>query len=207
MSGLLNKGFIRLISILAITLLLSSCGEDKLTPIPPNGTILAFGDSLTVGVGTHPKNSYPSILAELTGRQVISAGISGEETTGGLARLSDVLEHTRPNLMILLLGGNDILHNRRANGIKENLAAMIEVAQRSGVDVVLIGVPAKSLFSDTASLYRELAEQYQLVFEDELIADLLRDRRYKSDAIHFNEKGYRLMAESIHALLVDHGAL
>lgn len=68
-------------------------------------------------------------------------------------------------------------------------------------------MPAKSLFSDTARLYRELAEQYQLVFEDELIAGLLRDRRYKSDSIHFNEKGYRLMAESIYDLLVDHGAL
>jgi acyl-CoA thioesterase I len=195
------------IAMVFVVVLLQSCGEQELTPIPANGTILAFGDSLTVGVGVDRQNSYPSVLAELTGRQVTSAGVSGEETTGGLARLPNVLEQARPSLIILLEGGNDILRNRSAGRIKQNLAAMIEVAQRSGVEVLLIGVPAKNLFSDTASLYRELADQYQLVFEDELIADLLRDRSYKSDSIHFNEKGYRLMAESIHELLVDHGAL
>jgi len=195
------------IAIVFIVVLLQGCGDQKLAPIPANGIILAFGDSLTVGVGVDRQNSYPSILSKLSGRQVISAGVSAEETTGGLVRLAGVIEEIQPELMILLEGGNDILRNKSAESVKQNLAAMIEVAQRSGVEVVLIGVPAKSLFSDTAPLYRELAEQYQLVFEDELIADLLRDRSYKSDSIHFNEKGYRLMAESIHELLVDHGAL
>jgi len=190
-----------------VLLLLQSCGEQKLSHVPVGGMILAFGDSLTVGVGVAQQNSYPSILAELSGRQVIGAGVSGEETAEGLVRLSGVIEETRPDLIILLEGGNDILRNRSVDEIRQNLAAMIDLIQHAGVEVVLIGVPGKNLFSDTAFLYHELADQYSLVLEDELVADLLRERRYKSDAIHFNEKGYRLMAQSIYELLVDNGAL
>jgi lysophospholipase L1-like esterase len=68
-------------------------------------------------------------------------------------------------------------------------------------------VPPKRIFSDVAAFYRDLARHYQLVFEDSLIASLLRRSDYKSDAIHFNEKGYRVMAEVIHELLVENGAL
>jgi len=75
------------------------------------------------------------------------------------------------------------------------------------VQVVLIGVPEKKLFSDVVPLYEELAEQYNLVFADDLLSGLLRDNEYKSDAVHLNQQGYRVMAESILQLLVKHGAL
>jgi len=202
-----NSCYVIRIVIVFIVVLLQGCGEKKLSPIPASGTILAFGDSLTVGYGVAQQNSYPSVLSELSGRRVINAGVSGEVTAEGLLRLPETLEQTQPDLLILLEGGNDILRNKGQAAAKKNLASMIEVAQSLGVEVVLIGVPVKSLFSDTAPFYRELAEQYQLVFEDELIADLMRNRSYKSDAIHFNQQGYRLMAESIYELLTDNGAL
>lgn len=107
----------------------------------------------------------------------------------------------------LLEGGNDILRNKSAQNIKQNLAAMIELAQSNGVQVGLIGVPEKKLFSKVAPLYEELAEQYNVAFADDLLADLLRENKYKSDAIHLNSQGYRVMAESIYQLLVKHGAL
>jgi len=193
---------------LAIALvLLQGCGQPRLTPVPGDGVILAFGDSLTLGVGSQPENSYPMVLAELSGREVVNAGISGEVTAGGLARLERTLEATDPALLVLLEGGNDILRNESPANIKRNLAAMIEMAEDRGVEVVLIGVPEKNLFSKSAPLYAELAEQYGLVFEGELIARLLRTGRYKSDAVHFNERGYRAMAEEIFELLTHNGAL
>jgi hypothetical protein len=60
--------------------------------------------------------------------------------------------------------------------------------------------------ANAASFYADLAEKYQPVFEDSLIASLLRKREYKSDAIHFNEQGYRVVAEAIHELLMENGA-
>ncbi|WP_250657839.1 GDSL-type esterase/lipase family protein [Alkalimarinus coralli] len=186
---------------------LAGCGSSKLEPIPKNGTILAFGDSLTVGVGTTEANSYPSVLAELTGLTVINSGVSGETTDNGLIRLREVLDNTNPDLLILLEGGNDILRNRNMSETKANLAAMIELAQSRDIPVVLIGVPQKALFSNSAPLYGELADECQLVFDDSLIAELQRSPSMKSDHVHFNEEGYRKMASDIFELLEDNGAL
>ncbi len=195
-------------SLLVCLLFLQACSDSiSLIPIPRDGVILAFGDSLTVGVGTSDTYSYPTVLAELTARKVVGAGVSGEETTQGLARLPKVIDEVNPNLLILLEGGNDILRNKSMRNTKQNLAAMIELAQTRKVQVVLIGVPEKKIFSDVAPLYKELAEQYGLVFADDLLSGLLRDNEYKFDAVHLNQQGYRVMAESIHQLLVEHGAL
>ena len=84
---------------------------------------------------------------------------------------------------------------------------MIELAQGAGVAVVLIGVPDKMLFSDSAAFYQELAESRDLVFLDGELAALLRNSRYKSDPIHLNAQGYALLAEAIYEALQDHGAL
>lgn len=186
---------------------IAGCGEKRLPAVPEQGIILAFGDSLTAGVGVNKPQSYPSVLGELSRRQVVNAGVSGETTAAGLARLAGVLAETRPDLLVLLEGGNDILRNQNPAATKQNLAAMIKLAQNQGVPVVLIGVPEKRLFSDSAGFYRELAEEYELVFDGELLAGLLRKPAYKSDAVHLNEAGYRVMAEAIHQLLIDNGAL
>lgn len=197
-----------LYSLIVCLLFLQACSDSiSLTPIPQDGVILAFGDSLTVGVGTSDAYSYPTVLAQLSGRKVVGAGVSGEETTQGIIRLPAVMDKTDPNLLILLQGGNDILRNKNLHNTKKNLAAMIELAQARGVQVVLIGVPEKKIFSDVAPLYEELAEQYGLVFADDLLSGLLRDNEYKSDAVHLNQQGYQVLAESIHQMLVKHGAL
>lgn len=193
--------------VLIIVLFFTACDRIELNPIPADGIILAFGDSLTVGVGTKKSKSYPSVLAELSGRKVINAGVSGETTTKGLERLRHILANTNVSLLILLEGGNDILRNQNLKETKNNLAHMIEIAQSYGIDVVLVGVPENKLFSDVAPFYEELAQEYTLVYEADVISDLLWQPKYKSDAIHFNTEGYRQLALSLHALLVKHGAL
>lgn len=199
---------ISLCCVIACLVFLQACSDSiSLTPIPKDGVILAFGDSLTVGVGTSGAYSYPAVLSQLSGRNVIGAGVSGEETAQGLIRLPKVMDEVNPGLLILLEGGNDILRNKSLNNTKQNLAAMIELAHARDVQVVLIGVPEKKIFSSVAPLYEELAEQYGLVFADDLLSGLLRDNEYKSDAVHLNKQGYQVMAESIHQLLVKHGAI
>lgn len=169
--------------------------------------ILAFGDSLTEGVGVSEQESYPAVLSTLSGVRVINAGISGETTAAGLARLPAILERTRPDLMILLEGGNDILRNHDLKTTREHLAEMIEIARARDIDVLLVGVPEKKLFPDTAPLYIELAERYDLAFEDDVVASLLRDPDMKSDSVHFNEAGYQVLAERLYKRLKNEGAL
>ena len=195
------------IRCLILILLLSSCSDNKLQPLPSDGIILAFGDSLTFGVGVKPEFSYPSQLAQLTGLQVINAGVSGEVTENGLIRLEKKLNTLQPDLIILLEGGNDILRNKPFDKIKSNLSKMITLAKKDDIPIILIGVPKKNLFSDSASFYSELAEQHQIVYDGEIIGDLIRTPSMKSDSVHFNQKGYRKLAENIYQLLVDKGGL
>lgn len=198
---------IKVILLICLGFLLSACSEPKLAPLFNGDTILTFGDSLTRGVGVSPENSYPTVLGRLSGLPVINAGVSGETTGEGLKRLPDVLDETQPDLMILLEGGNDILRNQDRAATRRHLAAMIELARARQIDVVLVGVPEKKLFSDTADLYPALAERYDLVFADDIVATLLRDPQLKSDAVHFNAEGYRRLAAHLHDLLRDNGAL
>jgi len=204
----INKSLSVFVAALACCLILYACSDSPvLKPILEDEIILAFGDSLTVGVGTSEAYNYPSVLEEISNRKVVAAGVSGEETAQGLKRLPHVLDEFQPGSVILLEGGNDILRNRSMHNIKQNLAAMIEQIKSRNIDVVLIGVPEKKLFSDVAPLYQQLADEYGLVLADEVLSDLLRDNEYKSDAVHLNQQGYRKLAESIHKILVKYGAL
>ncbi|MGE6168486.1 GDSL-type esterase/lipase family protein [Aeromonas media] len=190
-----------------ICLLLAACGEPGFRPLAAGETILAFGDSLTEGRGVNPAQSYPSVLASLSGHPVINGGVSGELSRAGRARLPGLLAEHRPALVILLEGGNDILRGSGEGALKANLAAMIEAVQGSGAQVLLVAVPRKSLFADGAPLYGELAEQYGLVLDNDSLGELLRTPGLKSDAVHLNAQGYGALAERLHRLLQARGAL
>lgn len=186
---------------------LVSCGESKLEKLEPSKTILAFGDSLTAGIGASENDAYPQQLEKLIGFKVVNAGISGETTEEGFARLSSVLDKYNPQLVILLEGGNDILRNYDLIQTKQNLAKMIEEIQSRNIQIVFLGVPEKNIFSDSAPLYQELAEQYNLVFDGEIISSLIKNKSYKSDSVHFNALGYQKLAERIQKTLENNGAL
>lgn len=195
-------------AFIILLLTISGCSDQtELKYIPPEGVILAFGDSLTQGVGSSAGGDYPAQLQQLIGRTVINAGISGELSAEGLQRLPALLRQHQPNLLILLEGGNDILRNLDQAKLKRNLAQMISLAQQQHIEVVLVAVPEKKLFSDSAPLYRELAEEYALVWESEIIANLLRSPQYKSDAVHFNNQGYQALSQRLASLLKEHNAL
>ena len=199
----------RLLAILALTLSLAGCGS-KTPPLPSVGAgdvILAFGDSLTYGTGAAAQESYPQVLAQMIGREVVGAGVPGETTIGGLARLPDLLEELRPKIMLLCLGGNDMLRKVDPAVTERNLRAMIDMAKQRGVAVVLIGVPRPGLFSGNAPYYETLAGEYNLPIEDGVLKDVLYDNEFKSDPIHPNAKGYKKMAEAIAELLRGAGAL
>lgn len=202
-----KEGLVRRCVTGLLCLLLAACGEPGFRPLAAGETILAFGDSLTEGRGVSPAQSYPSVLASLSGHPVINGGVSGELSQAGRARLPALLAEHRPALVILLEGGNDMLRGSGEVALKANLAAMIEAAQGSGAQVLLVGVPRKSLFADGAPLYEELADQYGLVLDNDSIGELLRDPALKSDAVHFNAEGYRTLAQRLHRLLQERGAL
>lgn len=194
--------------LLGCALSMVGCGGNpELKVLPEDATVLAFGDSLTAGLGASTTDAYPAVLQSLSGREVINAGVSGELTIEGLRRLPALLLEHDPDLMILLEGGNDILQNRSLDETKANLSAMITLAKDRGTDVVLVGVPKRSLLASTAGFYTELAKEHHVPLEKKIIGSLLKKPAMKSDSVHFNAAGYRALAEAIHQILQDSGAL
>jgi lysophospholipase L1-like esterase len=166
-------------------------------PLPQEAVILAFGDSLTYGTGAPAGESYPDVLAELLTRQVVNAGIPGEVSSAGLARLPGLLTKHRPTLVIICHGGNDFLRRGDPQLVESNLRAMITLSQSTGASVLLIGVPDFNLMLSTHPLYERLNESLTVAYDGEIIEKLLSDRSLKSDRIHPNAIGYRLLAETI----------
>jgi len=200
----------KLAKLLLATLfvLLVACGDNpQLNPLGSDAKILAFGDSLTYGTGVNKQESYPSVLAQLLEREVINAGIPGEVSVDGLERLVDVLAETNPDLVILCHGGNDLIRKKSGKQLKDNLDKMVTLIEESGAQVVLIAVPNFNLLLSVPELYIEVAEQHNIPIEEDIIRQLERDPKMKSDAIHPNAIGYRQMAEHVYSLLQQAGAV
>jgi acyl-CoA thioesterase-1 len=197
--------------LLALPLLvLTSCYKSSasLNKLPDQGVILAFGDSLTYGTGASARHDYPSLLARRTPHKVVNAGRPGEVSRDGLKRLPALLDRHRPDLMILIHGGNDMLRQIPAEQTAENLKQMITLAQNRRIDVVMLGVPAPNIFwLSSAGFYRDLAETMEVPVDLDTLPEVLADHTLKSDLVHPNDRGYERITDQIHDLLVDSGAL
>lgn len=172
-----------------------------------DGLILAFGDSLTFGTGADPSESYPAVLAGLSGRTVIRSGVPGELSEDGLARLDDVLDEHSPALVLLCHGGNDLLRKRPRAAAEANLREMIARIRASGAEVVLLGVPRPALLLSPAEFYDRIAEEMAVPYLRDSLSDILSDAALKADAAHPNAAGYDRLARDLHALLTETGAL
>jgi acyl-CoA thioesterase-1 len=168
--------------------------------------IVAFGDSLTAGPGVAPSLNYPSQLqAALDARglryRVVNAGISGDTTADGRARLDGVLAR-QPRLVILELGANDGLRSQSLEVVRDNLSAMIERLQANGIQVVLAGmmVPWRSQqYSERfGRIYPELASRYGVPLIPFFLEDvaLVRDLN-QPDGLHPNAEGYSYVARNV----------
>ena len=200
--------FQRSLFIFFALFLLVACERTATLPkLGAHDVILAFGDSLTFGTGASPETAYPAQLAGRIGRPIINAGVPGETTTDALERLPQVLNQYRPKLVLLCLGGNDMLRQQAAPSIEHNLRALIKTIQDSNAAVVLIGVPEPKLFGGAPAFYADIADELKLPYEGEVFNEVLRNPSLKSDPIHANAQGYQLVAQRLAALLKSSGAL
>ena len=198
---------IRILFILGLLGLCSCSRAPSLPPLSPDAVVLAFGDSITFGTGALPGESYPAVLEGLIGRHVVNAGVPGETTAEGRLRLVSLLDEQSPALLLLCLGGNDFLQHRDVSQTDENLRAMVGLARERGVPVVLIAVPRFGFGLQVPKLYGKIAEDSGIPLEQEALQKILSAASLKSDPIHPNAAGYRILAESVARLLGAAGAL
>jgi lysophospholipase L1-like esterase len=204
----LRTGSLLLAATLCLWLGACDRGHPPLPPLGSDDVVLAFGDSITYGVGAPSESeTYPEVLAGLIGRSVVRDGVPGEVTAQGLERLPASLDEHRPKLLLLCLGGNDMLRDLDPAATEANLREMVKLARSRGVAVVLIAVPRPRLIGGAAELYRRVADELDVPLEDEVLVDVLRDNQYKSDMIHPNTLGYRKLAQALADLLHSAGAI
>ncbi len=193
--------------IITIILLFSFTKKDiTIQPLAPQATILAFGDSLTFGYNVKQEKNYPTLLSHLSGYKVVNAGIPAETSADGLKRLPKLLEDNSIKLIILFFGGNDIIQNVSMKNLKTNLKTMIGMAKEKKIDVLLISVPNLNLFGlSPLELYEDIANEEHIPLLRGMLAEILENPSLKSDQIHPNALGYKIMGEKIYEKLKEEG--
>lgn len=205
--------------VFCIVFAVTACDRDyKHTPLPTTSNVVILGDSLTYGTGASSGEDYASILASNTGWNVINAGVPGNTSYDGLARLPQILEAhesggQKIDLLIVELGGNDFLKHVPESETVNNLKSILSQAKSKRINTALIAIPkfspvgaAFGALSDHP-LYEELAEETDTPLIQDLFSDVLAKNSLKADPIHPNAEGYRLVASQLQSALMDLGFL
>ena len=185
--------------------LLGACGkkQPKGQAVPSGATVLALGDSITFGTGAAPEASYPAALARLTGWNVVNAGIPGNVTAQALERLPDLLKEHAPPLVLLSIGGNDLLRRLPEDQARANIKSICVQVLATGAQLLLIAVPAPSVAGAVVGslsdhpMYGELAAELKLPLHAKGWSQVLGDKTLRADAIHANAQGYERFARGL----------
>lgn len=202
----------RLLVALAVAPL-AACGRKtpRYPAIAAGSTVLALGDSLTYGTGAAAAAAYPARLAELTGWNVVNAGVPGNTSAQARERLPQLLAAHAPRLVLLSIGGNDLLRQVPEEQTRTHIAAMLGDVAATGAQAVLIAVPRPAVMAallgslDDHPLYEALATEHRVPLFASGWAKVLSDPRLKADRIHANAEGYERFARELHAFLRDSG--
>ena len=180
-----------------------------------SGPIVVLGDSLSSGYGLgRDEHSWVAMLqqrlrGEGYGYEVVNASISGDTTSGGLARLPALLEAHSPSIVIVELGGNDGLRGQPVASLRGNLLQMIELVLASGATPVLAGMQIPPNYGpayagEFSRTYPELAEQFDIPLVGFLLEDVaLNSSLMQSDGIHPNAGGNAVMLDNVWPVLAD----
>ena len=179
----------------------AACGAgkfDHIRNLRSNGeAVICFGDSLTEGVGAEADEDYPSVLSSQLGVVVTNAGQRGDTTAQALERLSDVVLSKNPRLVIVLLGGNDFLRQLPLQETRKNLEEIVRRIQGQGSMVAIAGMKLGLFTDEYSSIFEETARQSGALYIPQVMKGILSDSSLRSDPIHPNGAGYRLIADRV----------
>jgi acyl-CoA thioesterase I len=164
--------------------------------------IVAFGDSLTQGMGTSQNQSYPAMLSEMVGKEICNLGISGNTTDDAKGRLSQVIS-LKPKVVFVALGANDLLKGVNESDTKSNLNDMLEKLTKEGIMVVLLGFEGLTTFEKHAKVIATLpalqGNQEGIIYVPNAFKGVLDDvKMLSADNMHPNPDGYKKVAQNIY---------
>lgn len=174
--------------------------------------ILVFGDSLSAAYGIREEQGWVTLLQERLAREnlphrVVNASVSGETSSGGLARLPAALEAHQPDLVILELGGNDGLRGLPIRTLQDNLQTMITLSKQAGARVLLVGIQIPPNYGPRytepfARIYPTLAERESLPLVPFLIDGIAQQPELmQNDGIHPTAEAQSMVLDNVWPLL------
>lgn len=205
--------------LLLFFLSLGACAQtspgDRLSIASTPTPVVVFGDSLSAGFRVDSQQKWSVLLEQrLKSENVIrpnqtvgNFSVSGETTAGGLARLEDVLDDTKPVVLVLQLGANDALRRQSMTAMQNNLEKMIALAQARNITVILVGVEPPILFSFVGTsrftdVYTHLAKRHNIILVPDLF-DGLSSANMQEDRLHPNASGQPLMMEEVYPAVIQ----
>ena len=181
--------------------------QAKATAAPSGPLVVFLGDSLTAGYGLEEAQAFPAQVASQlaaagTPIRAVNAGVSGDTSAGGLARLAWLLKQ-RPDVLVVELGANDALRGQPVAATEANLRRIVEAARLQGVQVLLVGMLAPPNYGpdytrDFAAIYPRLARQLELPLVPFLLDGVAgRPELNLPDGIHPTVEGHVLVARNV----------
>jgi acyl-CoA thioesterase-1 len=169
--------------------------------------VVAFGDSLTAGLGVMPDESYPAQLqarlrADGYAYRVVNAGASGDTTAGGLRRVDWALKN-KPAIVIVALGANDAMRGQDLASVRSNLDGIVARFQKAGARVLVAGMEVPPNYgaryaADFRRLYVEVARKRGAAFMPFLLDGVAGNPRLnQGDGIHPTAEGYRIVVDHL----------
>lgn len=209
----------KLLYVIMFITLLAAAGcrrEDAQKPQVTEGLmkkIVAVGDSLTAAYGLDESAGYPALLAEKLqangyNYQVVNAGVSGETSSGTLARIEWVLT-LEPDIIVLETGANDGLRGIDPQLAEDNIRRILQLLKEKNVVVLLAGMKMVSNLGPAYvarfnEIYPQLAKEFDVLFMPFFLEGVAMKRELTlSDGIHPNAQGYKVIAENIYPYVVQ----
>jgi acyl-CoA thioesterase-1 len=175
-------------------------GCDDSPTAPSSVTVVAFGDSITAGIGTSGNNDYVSVLSNRTGVSIINAGRPGDTTATALARIDSAVLARDADIVIVFLGGNDLLQGVPVPQRIANITAIVQQIRGDGAAVVLVGVGSGALDAFEGAL-PGIASQTSSTLVPAVLDGIFGVPSLMADLIHPNNAGHAIIADRIEPAL------
>ncbi|HAE64761.1 arylesterase [Acinetobacter johnsonii] len=168
-------------------------------------TVMVLGDSISAGYGIEPQQAWVNLLQKRLDQQypkqhkVVNASVSGETTSGALARLPKLLQTHKPNVVVIELGGNDGLRGQPPQMIQKNLAQLIQQSQKANATVVVLGMKMPPNYGTAYSKafennYKVVSQQYKVKLLPFFLEGIAGNKSLmQKDLVHPNGKAQPIL--------------
>lgn len=168
-------------------------------------TVMVLGDSISAGYGIEPQQAWVNLLQKRLDQQypkqhkVVNASVSGETTSGALARLPKLLQTHKPNVVVIELGGNDGLRGQPPQIIQKNLAQLIQQSQKANATVIVLGMKMPPNYGTAYSTafennYKVVSQQYKVKLLPFFLEGVAGNKSLmQKDLVHPNSKAQPIL--------------